>query len=68
MKGNTWGWQLMTPAERTEHQAKMRSFTTYDECKVYQEERHKQMVARAKEKVERGSLSRKHLLFNGLAF
>ncbi len=49
-QGNTWGWQLMTPAERAEHQAKMRSFTTYDECKVYQEEHHKQMEARAKEK------------------
>jgi hypothetical protein len=49
-KGNTVGWQLMTPAERTEHQAKMRSFKTYDECKAYQEEHHKQMEARAKEK------------------
>jgi light-regulated signal transduction histidine kinase (bacteriophytochrome) len=28
--GNTWGWQLMTPQERVEHQNKMRSFTTYD--------------------------------------
>jgi hypothetical protein len=49
-KGNTAGWQLMTPAERTEHQTKMRSFKTYDECKAYQEENHKQMEARAKEK------------------
>jgi uncharacterized OsmC-like protein len=49
-KGNTWGWQLMTPEERTEHQAKMRSFKTYDECKAYQEEHHKQMEERAKEK------------------
>jgi hypothetical protein len=49
-KGNTWSWQLMTPAERTEHQNKMRSFKTYDECKTYQEEHHKQMEARAKEK------------------
>lgn len=40
----------MTPAERTEHQAKMRSFKTYDECKTYQEEHHKQMETRAKEK------------------
>lgn len=47
---NTWGYQLMTPQERTEHQAKMRSFKTYDECKAYQEENHKQMEARAKEK------------------
>jgi uncharacterized OsmC-like protein len=32
----TEGWQLMTPAVRTKHQAKMRSFKTYDECKAYQ--------------------------------
>jgi hypothetical protein len=49
-QGNTWGWQLMTPQERTEHQTKMRSFKTYDECKTYQTEHHKQMEARAKEK------------------
>lgn len=49
-KGNTVGWQLMTPEERTEHQTKMRSFKTYDECKAYQEENHKQMEVRAKEK------------------
>ena len=49
-KGNTWGWQLMTPEERTEHQNKMRSFKTYDECKAYQQEHHTQMEARAKEK------------------
>lgn len=49
-KGNTWGWQLMSADERTEHQNKMRSFKTYDECKTYQEEHHKQMEERAKEK------------------
>ena len=49
-KGNTVGWQLMTPAERTEHQTKMRSFKSYDECTAYQEEHHKQMEVRAKEK------------------
>ncbi len=48
--GNTMGWQVMTPAERTEHQAKMRSFKTYDECKAYQHEHHTQMETRAKEK------------------
>jgi hypothetical protein len=48
--GNTWGYQLMTPQERTEHQTRMRSFKTYEECKVYQEEHHQQMEARAKEK------------------
>ena len=48
--GNTRGWSLMTPQERTEHQNKMRSFTTYDECKAYQQEQHQAMEARAKEK------------------
>ena len=49
-QGNTVGWQMMTSAERTEHQIKMRSFKTYDECKAYQQEHHTQMEARAKEK------------------
>ena len=47
--GNTRGWQLMTPEERVEHQNKMRSFKTYDECKAYQEQQHQAMEARAKE-------------------
>ena len=47
---NTAGWQLMTPAERTEHQTKMRSFTEYGACKEYVEEHHKKMEDRAKEK------------------
>lgn len=47
---NTAGWQLMTPEERTEHRAKMRSFTEYDACKEYVDEHHKQMEQRAKEK------------------
>ena len=49
-KGNTVSWQLMTPAERSEHQTKMRSFKTYAECTAYQDEHHKLMEARAKEK------------------
>jgi len=47
---NTAGWQLMTPAERTEHQAKLSSFTEYNACKEYVDEHHKKMEARAKEK------------------
>lgn len=46
---NTRGWSLMTPQERTEHQRKMMNFKSYDECKAYQQEHHKQMEARAKE-------------------
>jgi hypothetical protein len=47
---NTYGWQLMTPQERTEHQTKLRSFTEYAACKEYVDEHHKQMEERAREK------------------
>ncbi len=47
---NTAGWQLMTPAERTGHQAKLRGFTEYNSCKEYVDEHHKKMAERAKEK------------------
>lgn len=47
---NTTGWALMTPDERTAHQAKMRAVTTYDGCKTLVEENHKIMEVRAKEK------------------
>ncbi len=47
---NTYGWQLMTPQERTEHQIKLRGFTEYNACKEYVDEHHKQMEERAKEK------------------
>jgi len=47
---NTAGWQLMTPEERTEHRAKMHSFTDYNACKEYVDEHHKKMEERAKEK------------------
>lgn len=49
-QNNTPGWTLMTPQERTEHQAKMRAVKTYDECKLLQAEQHADMQARAKEK------------------
>lgn len=47
---NTPGWSLMSAEERTEHQKKMLAAKTYDECKAIQEEQHKAMEARAKEK------------------
>jgi len=47
---NTPGWSMMSAAERTEHQKKMLAAKTYDECKAIQEEHHKAMEARAKEK------------------
>jgi hypothetical protein len=46
---NTSGWQFMTPDERVEHQRLMRSFTTYQECKAYQQKRHAEMAARARQ-------------------
>ncbi len=46
-EGNTRGWQLMTPKERIEHQAKIRSFTRYDECHAYQVAHHRLMEERA---------------------
>jgi hypothetical protein len=49
-KGNTAGWKLMTVEERTAHHDKMLSTKTYEECKAVQEEHHKAMEERAKEK------------------
>ncbi len=49
-KDNTWGWKLMSPAERTAQRDKMRATKTYDECKALQDEHHKAMEVRAKEK------------------
>ncbi len=46
---NTSGWYFMTPEERIEHQTRIRSFKTYDECRAYQVEHHKLMEARARE-------------------
>jgi hypothetical protein len=47
---NTYGWQLMTPEERNEHQAKLRGFIEYEACKQYIDDHHNLMVQRAKEK------------------
>lgn len=49
-KDNTPGWKLMSAEERTAHSDKMRGAKTYEECKAVQEEHHKAMEARAKEK------------------
>ena len=40
----------MTPEERAATQSKMRTVTTYDECKLIQTEHRSLMEARAKEK------------------
>lgn len=44
---NTTGWQFMTPDERIEHQRRMRSFGSYEECSAYQAEHHALMAERA---------------------
>ena len=44
---NTAGWQFMTPDERIEHQRRMRSFESYEECRAYQAEHHALMAERA---------------------
>ena len=49
-QGNTPGWALMTPEERTTNQARMREVKTYDECKLAQGEHRSLMETRAKEK------------------
>ena len=49
-QGNTPGWTLMTPEERTANQTRMREIKTYDECKVVQAEHRNLMETRAKEK------------------
>ncbi|MGB0127825.1 MAG: hypothetical protein WBP72_09310 [Rhodocyclaceae bacterium] len=48
-QGNTPGFLLMTPQERTEHQAKMGSVRTYGECKAYLDQHRSKMEAKAKE-------------------
>jgi len=46
---NTRGWQLMTPEERVEHQARIRSFRTDLECRDYQTRHHQLMKERARQ-------------------
>lgn len=46
-EGNTRGWMLMSPKERIEHQAKIRSFGDYADCRAYQEQHHRLMQQRA---------------------
>ena len=44
----TPGWGMMSDAERKQHREKMQSMTSHEECKVYMEQHHQQMVERAK--------------------
>ena len=47
---NTPGFALMTEQERVEHQNRLRSMKTYQECTAYVSEHRAQMVTRAQEK------------------
>ncbi|MDS4015981.1 MAG: hypothetical protein RKP46_16760 [Candidatus Accumulibacter sp.] len=49
-EANTRGWQLMTPEERIEHQARIRGFRTYEECQRYRLAHHEQMEERARQR------------------
>jgi hypothetical protein len=49
-RDNTSGWGMMNRAERGEHRQKMRSMTSADECKAYQDKHHAEMVERAKQR------------------
>lgn len=49
-EANTRGWQLMTPEERIEHQATIRGFKAYEQCREYQIRHHERMQQRARER------------------
>lgn len=46
-ESNTRGWELMSPQERIEHQARIRDFATLAECEEYQTEHRREIDARA---------------------
>lgn len=46
-ESNTQGWQLMSPEEHIEHQARIRGFSTLADCEAYREAHHLEMEARA---------------------
>jgi hypothetical protein len=46
-QGNTPGFALMSDQERMDHQNRMRSLRSYDECLAYVGEHHAQMAVRA---------------------
>lgn len=48
--GNTPGFALMTEQERLEHQNRLRSMNSYEECTAYVSEHRVQMATRAQER------------------
>ena len=47
---NTRGWDLMTPQERIDHQARVRGFTDYQSCQAYRTQHHGLMEERARQR------------------
>jgi hypothetical protein len=47
---NTRGWDLMTPQERIDHQARVRGFADYQSCQAYRTRHHGLMVERARQR------------------
>ncbi len=46
---NTYGWSMMTPQEREEHQTKMMDMKSPGDCKAYMDKHHQEMMDRAKQ-------------------
>lgn len=47
-EGNSPGWRYLTPAERVEHQRRLRSFVALAECKAYLAQHHALIAERAR--------------------
>jgi len=47
-EGNSPGWRYLTPAERVEHQRRLRGFTSLADCKAYLIEHHRLIAERAR--------------------
>jgi hypothetical protein len=45
----TPGWSMMSQQEREEHQSRMRSMMSYDECKAYMQQHQQQQSQRAQQ-------------------
>lgn len=47
-EGNSPGWRWLSPAERVEHQRRLRGFTTLADCKAYLAQHHALIAERAR--------------------
>ncbi|MGA0611939.1 hypothetical protein [Caldimonas sp. KR1-144] len=53
MMGGRWGpdftpgWSMMSPQERQAHQERMRSMHSYEDCRTYHDQHHREMRERA---------------------